>query len=192
MGAIVGLVIIGVGVGVAVTLLGAPTTISTGTGTATITWEPVSTNADTVSTSPQPFEGSIEGITASGVATMFLSAAGASSTSPRGTTPPKLEVAQWKGTFGGKPFDLNIFAQYSSNAGRASPTAVFPIVSIVGPWGTELVNGRINAPTAAELKSGTAPLHFHGTVGDFQASGTVNQPTGNKKKQSLATFTVTK
>ena len=190
IGAVLALVIIAVGIGLAFSLSGTPTTISTGTGSATITWTPVSTNADTVSTSPQPFQATIEGIMASGVATTPLADGSAPSTTPSGAFPTKLEAAHWKGTFGGKPFSVGVFVQYSSNQSITNPSPTFPTVTIAGRWGSETVKGVVDAPTAAEVKSGNGPLRFTGTVGNFKVSGTVQPPTGRTSRQSLASFTV--
>ncbi len=192
IGVVLALVMVAAVIGLAFALSSTPTTISTGTGSATITWTPVSTNSDPVSSPPQPFRGTIEGITASGVATMPLTAGGAPSPSPSGAFPTKLEVAQWKGTFGGKSFTVGIFAQYSPSESITIPTPTFPTVTIIGRWGIEPVKGKVDTPTAAELNSGNGPLHFAGTVGQFKVSGTVQPPTGHKSRQSLASFTVAK
>ncbi len=187
VGAVLALVIVAAGIGLAIGLSGMPTTISTGTGSATITWTPVPTNSVTFKSPPQPFQGTIEGIVASGVATMAATPIG--TPTARST---KLEVAQWKGTFGGKPFKVSIFADYSSNEGTTDPSPAFPTVTIVGRWGTEPVKGRVDPPTAAELKNDNGPLRFTGTVGQFKVSGTVQPPTGRKIRQSQVSLTVTR
>lgn len=193
VGIVIALVVVLAGGGLAVALMSAPTTISTGTGSATITWTQVTSNSDTVGASPpQPFTGTIEGMSASGVATMPVVASGVPSTSPTATFPTKLEVVKWTGTFGGKSFNVGIFVHYPSTASITNPTASFPTITIVGQWGSDPVNGTVEEPTAAELKGGTGPIHFNGTVGDFKVSGTVQQPTGTTHRQSLATFAVTK
>jgi hypothetical protein len=87
---------------------------------------------------------------------------------------------------------IGAIVRLASHGIAPSPTPVFPIVTIVGKWGSDLVNGRVDTPTAAELKSGTGPIRFRGTVGEFKVAGSVNQPTRNGIKQSVATFTVTK
>ncbi len=192
VGAVVTLVIVAVGIGLAVTLSGAPTTVSTGSGSATISWTPVPSNSDTVSTAPQPFRATIEGIMASGVATIPLADGSAPSTTPAGVFPTKLEAAQWKGTFGGKPFSIGIYVQYSSNESITTPSPAFPTITITGRWGSETVKGIVDAPTAAEVKSGNGPLRFRGTVGQLKISGTVQPPTGRMSRQSQASFTVSR
>ena len=171
IGVVLAVVIIGAGVGLAFGLSGAPTTISTGTGTATITWTPVPTNSETFNTTPQPFQGTIEGIMASGVATTPLADDSPPTTTPSGAFPTKLEAAQWKGTFGGKPFKLGLYVDYSSNKSITNPSPAFPTVTIAGRWGSEPVKGKVATPTPAEIKSGNGPLHFTGTVGPVQCVG---------------------
>lgn len=192
IGALLALVIVAAAIGLAFALSGTPTTIDTGTGSATITWTPVSANADTVSTSPQPFQGTIEGIMASGEATTPLADGSAPSTTPSGAFPTKLEAAHWKGTFGGRPFSVGIFVQYSSNDSITNPSPTFPTVTIAGRWGSKTIKGVVDTPTAAEVKTGNGPLRFTGTVGDFKVSGTVQPPTGRTRRQSLASFTVSR
>jgi hypothetical protein len=193
VGVVLVLVVVAAGIGLAFALSGMPTTISTGTGSATITWTPVSSsNSDNFKSPPQPFEGTIEGIMASGVATMPLTAGGSPATSSPGALPTKLEVALWQGTFGGKPFKVGIFADYSSNESIANPSPTFPTVTIVGRWGTEAVKGKVDPPSAAELKNDNGPLRFTGTVGQFKVSGTVQSPTGRKTRQSQVSLTVTR
>lgn len=191
IGVVVAVVIIAAGIGLAFALSSTPTTLSTGTGTATITWTPVPTGSDGASERPQPFDGTIQGIIGSGVATTPLIAGGAKSNSPTGAIPTKLELAKWKGTFGGKAFAVTVSAQYAPGTSFINPSAPFPTITIVGRWGTDPVNARVDTPTAAELKSATSPLDFHGTVGSFKVVGTVHPPTGRSPRQSLATFTVT-
>jgi hypothetical protein len=179
---VIALVIVAGGVGPAFAL--ARTLIPTRTGSATITWAPVP-NTYTATSSPQPFMGTIEGMAASGVATMPLTAGSTATTSPSGAFPTKLEVAEWSGTLGGRPFKLGIFADYSSTTDSTNPT-----VTIVGRWGADLVKGRVDPPSAAELQSGNGPLHFSGTVGRLKVTGTVQSPTGRRHKKSVASFTV--
>jgi hypothetical protein len=191
VGVVVALLIVAAAIGLAFGLSGTPTTISTGTGSATITWTPVSTNSNTLTGPPQPFQGTIEGIMASGVATMPLTASG-TPISPSGGLPTKLEVAQWKGTFGGQHFNVSIFADYSSYKGVTNSTPAFPTVTIIGRWGTDPVKGKVEPPTAAEVKNDNGPLRFTGTVGRFKVSGTVQPATGRKVKQSQVSLTVTR
>jgi hypothetical protein len=191
IGSVVALVVVAAGIGLAFALSGTPTTISTGTGTATITWTPVSTPSDTDRSPPQPFEGTIEGITAYGLATMPLADGSPPSTLPSGAYSATLEVAQWKGSFGGKPFKVGIFAQYSSNESITNPSPAFPTVTITGRWGSQPVKGKVETPSAAEIKSGSGPLRFTGTVGQYKVSGTVQPPTGRKPRQSEVSLVVT-
>jgi hypothetical protein len=191
VGVVLALVVVASGIGLAFGLSGTPTTITTGTGSATITWTPVPANSNNFTSPPQPFQGTIEGIMASGVATIPLTASGIRPASPSGALPTKFEIAHWKGIFGGKSFTVGIFVKYSFNESIADPSPAFPTVTIVGQWGTDPVRGKVQPPTAAELKNDNGPIHFTGTVGEFKVSGTVQSPTGRKIRQSQASFTIT-
>jgi hypothetical protein len=136
---------------------------------------------------PQPFSGTIEGIPISGVATTPLTTI----STPGQAKSSTIKLFRWKGTLGGKPYDVGLYAEYHRSTGTSEPEGSFPGVTVSGTWGTEAVNGRIATPSAAEIKSGTGPVHFDGTIGGLKVSGTITRPTGNDTGQSgSATFTV--
>jgi len=191
---VVAAVVVIVGVVVAIVLLSSTSGgITTGSGTAVITWRPVAgANPDTIGNPPQPFTGTIDGISLAGVATTPLTTNGTPFTGPAALARNVL-FFQWKGTFGGKPFDVGVYANYQHATKLTNPAGAFPSLTIAGKWGTERVSGEVATPSAAELKRGNGPLHFTGTVGDLKVSGMVSPPVGGQSNpSSTATFTVSK
>jgi hypothetical protein len=191
---VVAVVVVIVGVVVAILLLSSTSAgISTGSGTATITWTPAAgANADTVGNPPQPFTGTIEGISLAGVATTPLTSNGTPFTGPAALATNVL-FFRWKGTFGGKPFNVGVYADFQHATKLTNPAGAFPSLTISGKWGTERVSGKVVTPSAAELRGGNGPLHFTGTVGDLKVSGMVSPPVGGQSNpSSTATFTVSK
>lgn len=179
-----------IGVVVAIILLSSTSAgISMGSGTATITWTPVTgANPDTVGNPPQPFTGTIDGISLAGIATTPLTSTKAKSL---GSAQLSENIFRWKGTFGGKPFNVGIYVNYQPATATTNPASSSLTVS--GKWGNERVIGKVATPSAAELKRGNAPLHFTGTVGDLKVSGMVPPPLGGSgNPSSTATFTVSR
>jgi hypothetical protein len=189
---VVAVVVVGVVVGIIISSTSAG--ITTGTGTATITWTPVAeNNPDTIGNPPQPFAGTIDGNSVSGVATTPFTTANGQKITGIGQLSQKIRFIEWKGNFGGKPFNVGVFANYASGTPLTNPLGRFPMLTIAGKWGDEQIVGKIATPSAAELKQGNPPAHFSGTVGDLKVSGTAQPPAGGGKHQSgTATFTVSK
>lgn len=185
-----------VGVVVTVVALSSKSTeITTGTGTATITWVPVKGGDDTVVNSPQPFTGVIDGLSTSGIATTPISINEGQKIVNTGQLPTRIPFFRWKGTFGGKPFTVNIYVSYPPGTALADSAEAIASLTIGGQWGQDRVKGKVLTPTAAELKEGNPPVHFTGTVGDLKVVGTVRPPVGERGHQSrssTATFTVSK
>jgi hypothetical protein len=176
--------------GLAGTASSATLTVSTGPGSATIHWKSVKENPESFEPLPQPFTGVVDGITVSGVATMPFTTIVVSPSDPTGSI--LVEVVNWEGSLGGKPFDVAIFVGYSDQSTTVSPTSIIPKITVLGAWGKELVLGSIT-PSKAELKSGQGPLRFHGRVGDLRVRGEVSQPTGTRRQRSSsATFFVSR
>ena len=190
----VGAVVVVVGVVIAIVVLTSPSAgISAGSGTATISWIPVTGgNPDTIGNPPQPFTGSIEGTSLNGIATTPFTSDGKKVT---GLSPlsGKILFIQWKGSFGGKLFNVGVYADYHHGTPLTNPPGTFPSLTIAGKWGNQAVEGRIATPSAAELKRGNPPAHFAGTVGDLKVSGTAQPPAGGGSHPSgTATFTVSR
>lgn len=185
------IVIVGAVVGIIV-VSSSSAGITTGTGTATIHWTSVKDDSDHFGNPPQPFAGTIDGLWVSGVATNPLTASdGSRITSPADLS--KVLFFRWSGTFGGKPFTVNIYADYLHGTPLSAQAPLHPTVTVGGTWGSDRVKGTVATPSAAELKKGNGPIHFAGTVGDMKVSGVVSHPTGNRGHQtSTATFTVSK
>jgi hypothetical protein len=166
-------------------------TIATGPGIAIVTWKPVS-DANGPGNPPQPFKGTIEGIPMSGVAT--TPAFSSASSSRPDTLPSTIELFQWKGKMGGQPFDIGLYAANNPSTSTSSTGIGIPSITIKGTWGSRMVNARFVDPTAAQLKGGTGPVHFSGTIGKFKVSGLINVPSGtgnSKMRTGTATFNVT-
>lgn len=191
IGAVAAVVAI-VGVVVAILLSSTSAGISTGSGTATITWTPVAgANPDTVGNPPQPFTGTIDGITLAGIATTPLTTSNGKALT--GSAQLSENIFRWKGTFGGKPFNVGVYLHYQPATAATNPAGAFSSLTVSGKWGNERVIGRVVTPSAAELKRGNAPLHFTGTVGDLNVSGMVLPPVGGQSNpSSTATFTVSR
>jgi len=167
--------------------------ITTGSGTATIHWTSVSgDSSDSVGNPPQPFAGTVDSLSVSGVATNPLTTSdGKRITSPAALSASKIHFFRWTGTFGGKPFDVNIYADYQHGTPLSDQAGLYPAVTVAGTWGNDRVRGTVAMPSTAELKKGNGPIHFAGTVGDLKVSGVVSPPSGGHgHPTSAATFTV--
>jgi hypothetical protein len=178
----------GVAAGVALSRSSGPTTISTGTETATITWTPTTGPTPAVGNLPQPFSGTVDGLQVKGVATTTFSAAEADSLS--GSKSRGFQVFQWKGTMGGKPFDLGVFIQ-PVNTGPSGGYLALGAgeFKVVGKYGPDAVSAVVVGPIAI---GNPTTARFRGTVGRLHVSGAVSGPNGNSQKQvAKATFTVT-
>ena len=182
-----------VGAVVSIIISSTSTGITTGTGTATITWIAVNGgNSDTIGNPPQTFTGTADGTSLSGVATTPLTTANGQKITGLGQLSQKIQFIEWKGLFGGKPFNVGVYAD-TSGISVTNPEEEFPKLTIAGTWGSERIVGRIATPTAAELKKGNPPAHFSGTVGDLKVSGTAQIPVGGgKHPMGTATFTVSR
>jgi hypothetical protein len=190
IGAGVAVVVVGgVAAGVALSRSSGPTTISTGTGTATITWTPATGPTPVVGNLPQPFSGTVDGLQAKGVATTTFSAADADSLS--GSKSRGFQVFEWKGTMGGKPFDLGVFIQPVKTGPSGGYLALGAgEFKVVGKYGSDAVSAVVVGPIAI---GNPTTARFRGTVGHMQVSGAISGPNGNSQKQvAKATLTVTK
>ncbi len=127
----VAVVVVGVVVGILIS--STSTGITTGTGTATVTWTPVAgNNADTSGNPPQPFAGTADGNSVSGVATTPFTTANGQKITGIGQLSQKIRFIEWKGTFGGKPFNVGVFANYASGTPLTNPPGKFPMLTIAG------------------------------------------------------------
>jgi hypothetical protein len=152
----------------------------TGAGTATITWQPTrSTNSS--AGPPTPFTGTIAGIPVNGDSTPTpLRFNG--STPGIVTTPARLPLARWTGTFEGKPFDLDV-ALANTGTGLANAS-----VDVRGTYGAQPVH--MTAPfsvSQANLNS----IAFSGTIGRYHVTGTVRPTGGSPSNTAQASFVVT-
>ena len=189
VGAIVGLVIVGIGTGLAVVLLGASATIPTGSGTATITWKSVPGSSvpvgrgypsdhftRTLTPPPQPFSGTIDALSVKGVATRTPSAL---NTGTFGKFMQR-QLFRWKGTFDGSAFNLGLYIKLTNELGGL-------FFRVTGNWGTERVS------VIAPYQDHGSPIAFHGTIGALKVSGTVHRPKDNKRYHVVVIrFTVSK
>ncbi len=180
---------VGVGVGVAVSQQSKPT-IPAGSGTATIIWKPVPGSkvppaiafpsnqfTGTLTPRPQPFSGTIAGLSVRGIATKTPSSL---NTGTFGK-PMQRQLFQWKGAFDGSAFNLGLFIELTL---AGEPNVFF---RVTGRWGTEDVS------VIAPYQDPGSPIAFHGTVGSRKVSGSVDRPKGNQERQVVvATFTVSK
>jgi hypothetical protein len=151
--------------------------IASGNGTATITWTPASDNGDTLGNPAQTFSGSINGNALSGLATFTIPTE--SGNPALGSTPTSKELPyfHYKGSYAGKPFvlvvDVNLQNESFVANGRYDGQAVYAVIGPAGGSGL-----------------GNSPIPFHGTIGSWQVTGTVNFPTGSGRQTATATFKV--
>lgn len=114
-------------------------------------------------------------------------------TPPTNPTVNLLELVNWEGTFGTRPFDVAVFVEYSNQAISGNPAMYFPEIIFFGAWGDEFVHGRVLRPSPAQLKSGKGPLRLRGRVGNLTVVAKMSQPTGTRHEQTAsATFVVTR
>lgn len=162
-----------------------------GSGTATITWTPAAgnTNSNTgsIDNVPQPFSGTVGGETVTGTAktTLMLGSGG----SPFASSAPGSLVSafRWSGEFGGKPFDLGLFFKVPA---KASPFFQPTQLIVKGTYNGEPVNAVVTGPDSGQS---TGPAEFHGTIGSWKVSGSVNAPTGNSNQEkSVVSYNLSK
>ncbi len=168
--------------------------VPTGPGTATITWHSAGGGVNSL---PQPFSGTVAGLSLSGTATGANPSNVTNTTATPGapvTFPSHLHVATWTGTLGGTQFDLDV--SLSIGRGASAPAATTP-GSAPGITATFLVTGSFGTQpvhvTATIDPQHPDELAFSGTVGNLNVTGTVNElqekgTTGT----ATASFNVTK
>ena len=114
----------------------------------------------------------------SGVSTTLLTENSGSPTNPYSETP----VFRWKGTYGGKPFDLRVILFDDGHP-----------FGVAGTYGTETVKASVAVPTTQDTDQAHIPIDFQATIGLWKVSGVIGGPAGGNEKQTArATFTVTK
>ena len=156
--------------------------VSAGKGTATIGWNPVPGAGGITNGSvgpPQPFTGTINGVAVSGVSTTLLTSNSLGSVT-KPLSEKNIPIFRWKGTYGGKPFDLReILFDDGSPFG------------VAGTYGDQSVKASISGPTMQNADDVHVPIDFQATIGEWKVSGTISGPLGGGGKQTArATFTV--
>jgi hypothetical protein len=181
--------------GVLIVLTRMSAAISTGTGTATISWTSATPSGSSATSGvsfadpPQPFSGDINGTSVSGVSTTLTKNLG-SALQGRTVKGSTVQIFQYKGQFGGKPFDIGLFIHLPVSL--SSPGGPPPDENVVvkGTYNGEAVNGTIKPPTPG---SQSTAADFQGTIGTYKVTGTITSPAGGTGKQTAtATFTVTR
>jgi len=148
-----------------------------GNGTATITWTPAS--PDSVNPVPQPFSGTVGGETVTGIAKTTLMLGNGGSPFPSSAPGSLVSAFRWSGDFGGKPFNLGLFFKVPA---RASPFFQPTQLVAKGTYNGEPVNAVVTGPDSGQA---TGPADFHGTIGGWKVSGSVNAPTGNSNGRKV-------
>ena len=164
---------LGVGSGIAVSDSDTPTTISAGRGTAAITWTP------TTNTS-QPFTGTIGGIPVSGVSTLTIQSSGPYKPLNPSRKPflDEFPIFRWTGTFGGKPFRLNVSLKLASPAKYTPLHIEFAGFTVSGTYGADRVQGLPGPPRSVDPAKGNVQFSFNGTIGNSNVSGECIGPPG--------------
>ena len=162
--------------------------LSAGKGKATITWTPAMGNGNSIGNPPQTFTGTINGNSVSGISTLAISASSAKSLLNPTKSKGSIQVFKWKGTFGGKPFDLGMFIKYPLSLATGSGSFV-----VKGTYGDNAVNAIVGPPRPYASGQLIPPTPFHGTIGQWKVTGVISGPTGTRQVQTAtATFTVSK
>ncbi len=163
--------------------------ISAGNGTATITWQPATGGGSSPGNPPQPFMGSMHGHAVSGLATAPLSTNGLNPPRSPSAARSEFQAFRYRGKFAGKPFDLGMYVR----APIGASTALAGLV-VKGSYNGEEVHAVVGDPPPASLDSGgSIQAGLHGTIGQWNVSGTISGPTGTPQRQTAtATFAVTK
>jgi hypothetical protein len=172
------LVVIALVIGGVVIFNKANAALSAGSGTATITWTSTSGGASN-SNPAQSFTGTIGGHPVSGVAT-FTTPTTINPTSRTQLLTPGYPFFHYKGSFSGKTYNLGV----------GISTAAEGFV-ITGTYDGKKVNAIVSAPANTSGNSETTSASFHGTIGEWKVTGTIQGPTGSGRTKTVtATYTV--
>lgn len=160
--------------------------LSAGSGKATVTWTPVPNGGNAAASPPQPFSGTISGHSVSGLSTSAIpTGSGPSNINPT-LSHGLVHVFTWRGTFGGKPFDLGMFIRYPVSVAESTGSFVAR-----GTYEGESVNAVVGPPKPNVSDESNPPIPFHGTIGRWKVTGIISGPTGTPHRQTAtATFTV--
>jgi hypothetical protein len=157
-------------------------TLKPGSGSATITWNQTGGG---VTPPPQPFSGTIEGLTLTGTAIPAKKPIPqVNPTTHTFVFPSHIPMATWSGTLGGTAFHLEV----SMSFGPPPGTAVNPhnyafkgySITANGTYGSQPVNAVVTINRNSLVEA------FTGTIGNLKVSGTISQPKENGKTGTLS------
>lgn len=138
---------------------------------------------------PQPFSGTIGGVSVSGISAFVLPTAATFSQigNPGAHT---FSPFHYRGTLAGKPFALEVTYTYAVPPSTTVSTAVAPNslptatvhLAVDGTYGGMPVRVAIDVGTPPG--SSTAPVPFHGTIGHWHVVGTFTPGMGTSDQRS--------
>jgi hypothetical protein len=167
---------------VVVGMSGATDPLSPGSASATITWTSAAGNDNP----PQPFTGTIDGLSVSGVATIGT-LSGSAITDPTSLHAQPVRLFEYRGTFDGKAFDLGVYVLFPESGALAVGTV--PAFTIRGTYDSNKVAAKLFVSRQATSLSS---VPFRGTIGDRSVSGTLRMQSGSGKvHRATATYTLT-
>lgn len=167
---------------------------SSGAGSATITWtSAAATGSD--SSPPQPFGGTINGVSVSGVATTDLSGIPGLLHGTVSKKPLTIHLFEIKGMFDGKAFAFGVFFKYPHGFSLSVTSSSAPKVDVAGTYGNQKVQATLAAPASdlsnPEAINSSTPMLINGTIDDLKVSGQVQEPTKHGTHNTAkATFTI--
>jgi hypothetical protein len=173
---------------------GSSNPFSPGAGSATITWTSAAVTGNDESP-PQPFGGTINGVSVSGVNTTDLSSLEGLGLGVSAKKPLTIHLFEFKGMFDGKAFALGVFVEYPHGFSLSTAGSSTPKINLAGTYGNEKVQASLTTPGSGlsnpEAVNSSAPLLFRGTIGDLKISGQVQDPTRHGTRNTAkATFTI--
>jgi hypothetical protein len=166
---------------------------SPGAGSATITWTSAAVTGNDESP-PQPFGGTINGVSVSGVNTTDLSSLEGLGRDLSVKKPLTIHLFEMKGMFDAKAFALGVFVDYPHGFSLSAAGSSTPKINVAGTYGNEKVQASLKTPGSGlpdSQDNSSAPLLFKGTIGDLEVSGQVQDPTRHGTHNTAkATFTI--
>lgn len=167
---------------------------SPGAGNATITWTSAAASGSDDSP-PQPFGGTINGVSVSGVNTTDLSGLEGLVRGASAKSPLKIHLFEIKGMFDGKAFALGVVVQYPHGFSLSETESTFPKIDVAGTYGNEKVQASLTPPASdlsnPEAVNSSTPILFNGTIGGLKISGQAQEPTKHGTHNTAkATFTI--
>jgi hypothetical protein len=157
---------------------GAAASIHPGVGTGSVRWI-------SVGSGPQPFTGSVEGLTMKGVATKYK----VGNALHRHPIPARIPLLRWRGTLGGTRFNVGLALNGTTIAHPLVGIGgtPLPVFAVTGTFGSQPVRG-----TLYESSKTPGILTLKGSVGNLRVQGVVHQPSNlGRHHSAMATFTLT-